>query len=203
MEYNNNLNISLGLMGKYEIYRILKLYAYLFVITSIFAFFNTFIDISVLMMIFVVSILIIPLIYSLVLYYVINSRKINFSLEIKTSHIVFLVIILFVFFYVKGIIYFLLNPVTPTFNFYYITYAQYEILYSSSFSFFINYLFIKKLKIKANMNIFLYSAIILFIIWINEIIPLLSFPVWIVYVVFGVFVYIYSYIFLREDEIEG
>lgn len=193
MEYNNNLNISLGFVAKYEVNRLLKLYAYLFTIFSIFSLINVFIDISVFEMIFTVSVLVIPLIYSVVLYYVISSRKVDFRFNIKVSQIILIVLMIFVFFYLKQIIYLILFPNYGVDRFSNLQQLiQYEIIYSSCFSFLINYFILKKVNLKVKTNIFLFLGAFTFFLWIFELISLNNLLTWIIYAVIGIFIYIYT-----------
>ena len=203
MELNENLNTSLNLVTKYEIYRIIKLYSYLFILTSVslilFSFYDTDTWISGISLFLYLALFVIPMVYTFILYFVIKGKTPYFEFEISLSHLIIPVLcILAVLFLFPAIIYILIFPMNQDFfgNLY--NFLPLEILFPYSFSLIINFFLVKRLKHESNGYVFFLTGVILFLIWIAELLTKMYDIITYIYFIIGIILYIYSLIFLKR-----
>ena len=202
MEYNENLKTSLNLVTKYEIYHIIKLYAYLFIITSILVILRTLSDtsswINGISLYIYLGLFSIPMVYVFILYFAIKSKTPNFVFEISKTLIFEVLVILAVLFLFPTSVYILIFPNDQSFfgNLY--DFIPLVILFPSAFSLIFNFFLIKKFQYRNDYYIFIITGVILFLIWIFELIFGIYDIIPVIYFSVGIFLYGYSVIYLKR-----
>ena len=192
MDYNNNLENSLNLISKYEIYRITRLYSYLFFLIGILYFFGNVFFLnnfpSFLLIIGYSALFIIPLIYTLVFYISISSERPNYSFVINHQLILKILLIIGSFVIIPQILFYVLLQIvinitnwslfiqpTDLLNFYFyksfLIHEHIEIIPIGGILI-SNFFILRNYKINYPKFLFLVSGLFLLCYWMLEVVYL-------------------------------
>ena len=208
MDYHNNFQLSMNYLIKYETYRILKLYAYVFLIFAVTSFAELNIHflgniVGISRFIFP-SFLALPLVYCVILFFVLKSKTENYQFEISLKLIFAIVSILAIFVILPNLTMFLnvKEPIT-TFNGLegsYLIYINRSLL-SVAITLIVTFYVLRKFKSNSKNFIFLEFGILYCIGWLLETYFSSYYYTWLLFITSGVIFYLYSYVFLKRDLI--